>query len=70
MSKKTIYSTVVGSYPQPEWLVNRSMLKGNVPFRIFNNKYWKFDKKNLEAAKDKATIESEIIGPRAALTHY
>ena len=58
MSKKTIYSTVVGSYPQPEWLVNRSMLKGNVPFRIFNNKYWKFDKKNLEAAKDKATIEA------------
>ena len=27
MSKKIVYSTVVGSYPQPNWLVNRELLK-------------------------------------------
>ena len=47
MSKKKIFSTVVGSYPQPEWLVNRDLLKKRVPFRILSEQYWKIDKSKI-----------------------
>ena len=57
MSKKIVYSTVVGSYPQPDWLVNRELLKKRVPFRILSEQYWKFDKYKISEAQDKATLE-------------
>ena len=58
MSKKIIYSTVVGSYPQPDWLVNRDLLKKKVPFRILSEQYWNFDKNKIKEAQDKATLEA------------
>ena len=58
MSKKIIYSTVVGSYPQPSWLVNRELLIKRVPFRILSDQYWKVDKSKIKEAQDKATLEA------------
>tara|TARA_Y100001970_G_C14162787_1_gene819513 strand:+ start:89 stop:1117 length:1029 start_codon:yes stop_codon:yes gene_type:complete len=57
MSKKIVYSTVVGSYPQPKWLVNRDLLKKRVPFRILSEKYWNIEKNKIKEAQDKATFE-------------
>jgi 5-methyltetrahydropteroyltriglutamate--homocysteine methyltransferase len=49
-------TTVVGSYPQPEWLVNRSVLMGqNVP-RIRRKEIWRPDEDVLEEAQNDATI--------------
>ncbi len=49
-------TTVVGSYPQPDWLVNRSVLMGqNVP-RIRRKEIWRPDEDVLEEAQNDATI--------------
>jgi 5-methyltetrahydropteroyltriglutamate--homocysteine methyltransferase len=49
-------TTVIGSYPQPGWLVNRSVLLGqNVP-RIRHKEIWRPDEEVLEEAQDDATI--------------
>ena len=58
MSKKIVYSTVVGSYPQPNWLVNRELLKKRVPFRVLSEQYWKVDKSKIKEAQDKATLDA------------
>ena len=58
MSKKIVFSTVVGSYPQPDWLVNRDLLKKRVPFRILSEQYWKVNKSKIKEAQNKATIEA------------
>jgi 5-methyltetrahydropteroyltriglutamate--homocysteine methyltransferase len=47
-------TTVVGSYPQPDWLVNREMLSKTVP-RVRMN-IWKVPEPWLEQAQDDATI--------------
>ena len=31
MAQQVLTSTVVGSYPQPDWLVDRAMLSKGVP---------------------------------------
>ena len=47
-------TTVVGSYPQPDWLVDRGMLSKSVP-RVRTN-IWRIDEPWLEQAQDDATI--------------
>jgi 5-methyltetrahydropteroyltriglutamate--homocysteine methyltransferase len=47
-------TTVVGSYPQPDWLVNREMLSKTVP-RVRMN-IWRVPEQWLEQAQDDATI--------------
>ena len=58
MSKKVILSSVVGSYPQPDWLINRDLLKKKIPFRILSDQYWKVNKNEIKEAQNKATIEA------------
>src|SRR3569833_551320 len=48
-------TTVVGSYPQPEWLVNRAMLSKVVP-RTRLHDMWRLPAEHLEEAQDDATI--------------
>jgi 5-methyltetrahydropteroyltriglutamate--homocysteine methyltransferase len=48
-------TTVVGSYPQPEWLVNRQMLSKVVP-RTRMQEIWRIPEPFLEQAQDDATI--------------
>src|ERR1700680_4304540 len=48
-------TTVVGSYPQPEWLVDRAMLSKSVP-RTRMHGMWRLPPEHLEEAQDDATI--------------
>ena len=48
-------STVVGSYPQPDWLVDRAMLKDTVP-RVRLRELWRVAEPYLAQAQDDATL--------------
>jgi 5-methyltetrahydropteroyltriglutamate--homocysteine methyltransferase len=50
-----IETTVVGSYPQPEWLIDRSRLAGKVP-RVRAHELWRLPPERLEAAQDDAVL--------------
>jgi 5-methyltetrahydropteroyltriglutamate--homocysteine methyltransferase len=54
MSQHLLPTTVVGSYPQPDWLVNRAMLSKSVP-RVRMN-IWRVKDEWLEQAQDDATL--------------
>ncbi len=54
MPSHLLPTTVVGSYPQPDWLVNRDMLSKSVP-RVRMN-IWRVPDPWLEQAQDDATI--------------
>ena len=55
MSEKLVPTTVVGSYPQPDWLVDREMLSKVVP-RVRMKEMWRIQPPWLEQAQDDATI--------------
>jgi 5-methyltetrahydropteroyltriglutamate--homocysteine methyltransferase len=55
MPEKLLPTTVVGSYPQPDWLVNRETLSKVVP-RIRMREIWRISEPYLEQAQDDATI--------------
>src|SRR5215468_12570132 len=46
---------LVGSYPQPEWLIDRPKLSKQVP-RLRARDLWLIDNARLEAAQDDATL--------------
>ena len=48
-------TTVVGSYPQPGWLVDRAQLGSKVP-RVRAPEIWRVDKAFLEEAQNDATL--------------
>ncbi len=50
-----IPTTVVGSYPQPDWLIDRALLGGKVP-RVRMPEIWRVEPKFLEQAQDDATL--------------
>jgi len=54
--KKLIPTTVVGSYPQPDWLVDREKLKSQSVPRVRVTDIWRIDESRLEAAQDDATV--------------
>jgi 5-methyltetrahydropteroyltriglutamate--homocysteine methyltransferase len=54
MPSRLLPTTVVGSYPQPDWLVNREMLSKTVP-RVRMD-IWRVQQQWLEQAQDDATI--------------
>jgi 5-methyltetrahydropteroyltriglutamate--homocysteine methyltransferase len=57
MSASTLIpTTVVGSYPQPDWLIDRESLKKRVPARVRATELWRIAEPWLEQAQDDATI--------------
>jgi 5-methyltetrahydropteroyltriglutamate--homocysteine methyltransferase len=54
MPQHLLPTTVVGSYPQPDWLVNRAMLSKSVP-RVRMD-IWRVAEPWLEQAQDDATL--------------
>jgi 5-methyltetrahydropteroyltriglutamate--homocysteine methyltransferase len=48
-------TTVVGSYPQPDWLVDRAYLQSHLPPRVRASGFWRIDEPYLEQAQDDAT---------------
>ena len=57
MTNTLLPTTVVGSYPQPDWLVDRAILVGNnvVP-RVRLKAIWRVAEDALEQAQDDATL--------------
>src|SRR3978361_1990691 len=55
LPKHLLPTTVVGSYPQPEWLGDRAMLSKSVP-RPRMHAMWRLPQEHLEEAQDDATI--------------
>ena len=55
MSQQALLTTVVGSYPQPDWLVDRALLSKGVP-RVRQREIWRVAEPWLEQAQDDATI--------------
>jgi 5-methyltetrahydropteroyltriglutamate--homocysteine methyltransferase len=49
-------TTLVGSYPQPEWLLDRSQLLSRLPPRVRAKELWKIPQALLAEAQDDATI--------------
>ena len=49
-------TTLVGSYPQPEWLINREKLAGRFPPRVRAKELWRIPEPYLADAQDDATI--------------
>ncbi len=49
-------TTVVGSYPQPSWLVDGEVLKGHGVPRVHAHGIWRVDDAYLEQAQDDGTI--------------
>jgi 5-methyltetrahydropteroyltriglutamate--homocysteine methyltransferase len=55
MTETLLQTTVVGSYPQPDWLVNRGILSKVVP-RTRMKEIWRVPEPFLEQAQDDATL--------------
>ena len=53
---KLLPTTLVGSYPQPEWLIDRKNLAGRFPPRVRVRDLWRVAPEWLEAAQDDATL--------------
>jgi 5-methyltetrahydropteroyltriglutamate--homocysteine methyltransferase len=49
-------TTVVGSYPQPDWLVDRDKLLSRLPPRVRVRDVWRVAEPYLEQAQDDATL--------------
>jgi 5-methyltetrahydropteroyltriglutamate--homocysteine methyltransferase len=52
---KVLATTVVGSYPQPNWLIDRARLGSKVP-RVREPEIWRIEPEFLEQAQDDATL--------------
>ena len=49
-------TTLVGSYPQPEWLIDRNKLAGRFPPRVRARELWRIPEPFLAQAQDDATL--------------
>jgi 5-methyltetrahydropteroyltriglutamate--homocysteine methyltransferase len=49
-------TSLVGSYPQPDWLIDRAKLAGRFPPRVRARELWRIDPEHLEEAQADATI--------------
>src|SRR6478672_5876412 len=50
-----LVTTVVGSYPQPDWLIDRERLGSRLPPRVRARELWRIAEPHLEEAQDDAT---------------
>jgi 5-methyltetrahydropteroyltriglutamate--homocysteine methyltransferase len=50
-----LVTTVVGSYPQPNWLIDRDRLGARLPPRVRARELWRVPEQFLEEAQDDAT---------------
>ena len=51
-----IRTTVVGSYPQPDWLIDREALAKTIVPRVRRADLWRIPQEHLEEAQDAATL--------------
>src|SRR5918911_1102723 len=56
MAEQLLPTTVVGSYPQPDWLVDKTVLKSQTVPRVRLKQMWRVPEPYLEQAQDDATL--------------
>lgn len=56
MVHEILPTTVIGSYPQPDWLVDREMLRSRQTPRVRAREIWRVAPEHLEEAQDDATL--------------
>jgi 5-methyltetrahydropteroyltriglutamate--homocysteine methyltransferase len=49
-------TTIVGSFPQPDWLIDREKLAGRFPPRVRARELWRIPPQYLEQAQEDATL--------------
>ncbi|MEJ8825440.1 uroporphyrinogen decarboxylase family protein [Variovorax humicola] len=49
-------TTIVGSFPQPDWLIDRARLAGRFPPRVRAHELWRIPPQYLNAAQEDATL--------------
>src|SRR3954467_437720 len=62
-----IPTSLVGSYAQPSWLLDRDKLRGRFPPRVRARELWRVDPAYLEEAQDDATRPAILHQERAGL---
>src|SRR5258708_12112433 len=56
MPEQLLPTTVVGSYPQPDWLVDHEVFKSQSVPRVRLKEIWRVPEQFLEQAQDDATL--------------
>jgi 5-methyltetrahydropteroyltriglutamate--homocysteine methyltransferase len=64
---KLLPTTLVGSYPQPEWLIHRDQLTANTPARVRMRELWRIAPDHLADAQDDATRLAILDQERAGI---
>jgi 5-methyltetrahydropteroyltriglutamate--homocysteine methyltransferase len=67
MTAELLPASLVGSYPQPDWLIDRQKLAGRFPPRVRAKELWRIAPEWLEQAQDDATILAIRDQERAGL---
>lgn len=67
MSLPLVPTALVGSYVQPDWLVDRAKLGGMAPPRVRAAELWRLPEEHLEEAQDAATLVAIRAMERAGL---
>jgi 5-methyltetrahydropteroyltriglutamate--homocysteine methyltransferase len=67
MTLPLLPTSLVGSYPQPDWLIDRDKLAKQMPPRVRAKELWRIDPQWLEQAQDDATILAIRNQERAGL---
>jgi len=67
MTAKLFPTSLVGSYPQPEWLIDRAKLAGRFPPRVRAKELWRVAPEFLDQAQDDATLIAIRDQERAGL---
>jgi 5-methyltetrahydropteroyltriglutamate--homocysteine methyltransferase len=67
MTTELLPTSLVGSYPQPDWLIDRQKLAGRFPPRVRAKELWRVAPEFLEQAQDDATILAIRDEERAGL---
>src|SRR5689334_16710790 len=65
--QRLLPSTLIGSYPQPDWLIDREKLASRFPPRVRARELWRVAPEYLEAAQDDATLLAIRHNERAGL---
>jgi 5-methyltetrahydropteroyltriglutamate--homocysteine methyltransferase len=55
---RNLKTSIVGSYPQPDWLIDRARLTKMMAPRIRVREVWRVPPERLEQAQDEATLEA------------
>src|ERR1700733_8658833 len=67
MNSTLLPTSLVGSYPQPDWLIDRAQLSHRLPPRVRATDLWRVAPEFLEEAQDDATILAIRAQERAGL---